>query len=73
MSDTCYKTIELTGTSTESPDDAVCKAVEKAATTLRHLCWFKVVENRGEIVEGRVSRWQVTVKIGFTLEDEPVS
>jgi hypothetical protein len=70
MADHVYKSLELTGTSTESQEDAIRKAVEKASQTIRHLRWFQVIDSRGEIVDNQVSRWQVTIKIGFTLEDE---
>jgi hypothetical protein len=48
----------------------VQKAVAKAAETVRNLRWFEVVETRGHIEKGRVAHWQVTLKLGFTLEDE---
>ncbi|MGW8251394.1 MAG: dodecin [Anaerolineales bacterium] len=63
-----YKTVEITGTSSDSIDDAVRKAVEKASLTVRQLRWFEVVEVRGVIEEQRVSQWQVTTKLGFTLD-----
>ena len=68
MTDHVYKTIELVGSSTTSMEDAVHTAIAKAATTVRNLRWFEVVETRGHIVDGRIGHWQVTVKIGFTLE-----
>lgn len=69
MSDHIYKTIELVGSSSQSVEDAVQKAVTKAAETVRNLRWFQVLDTRGHIQEGRVAHWQVTLKIGFTLED----
>ena len=69
MSDHVYKTVELVGSSTVSPEDAVRTAVAKAAKTLRNLRWFEVVETRGQIADGQVAYWQVTVKVGFTLEE----
>jgi flavin-binding protein dodecin len=69
MTDHVYKTIELVGSSAASADDAVRTAIAKAAQTVRHLRWFEVVETRGQIEEGRVAYWQVTVKVGFTLEE----
>ena len=69
MSDHVYKHIELTGTSTVSIEDAVQKAVARASKTLHNLRWFQVTETRGHIENGKVSQWQVTLKIGFTLED----
>ncbi len=70
MSDHIYKTIELVGSSSQSVEDAVKKAVAKAAESLRNLRWFEVLETRGHIEGGRVIHWQVTLKIGFTLENE---
>jgi hypothetical protein len=69
MSEHVYKHIELTGSSTSGSDDAVRRAIEKAAQTLRNIHWFQVVETRGHVVEGKVAYWQVTLKVGFTLED----
>jgi flavin-binding protein dodecin len=70
MSDHIYKTIELVGSSTKSMEDAVQKAVAKAAETVRNLRWFQVLDTRGHIEGARVAHWQVTLKIGFTLEGE---
>jgi len=69
MSEHVYKKIELTGSSKVSIEDAVNNAVAKAGETIRNMRWFEVVETRGYIEENKVSYWQVTVKIGFTLED----
>jgi hypothetical protein len=69
MSDHVYKIIELTGSSRKSFDDAVQNAIGKASKTMRNMQWFQVVETRGHIGEGRIAHWQVTLKIGFTLED----
>ena len=69
MSDHVYKIIELTGSSAKSFDDAVQTAVAKASKTMRNMQWFQVVETRGHIEGGRIAHWQVTLKIGFTLED----
>jgi dodecin len=69
MAQTTYKSIQLTGTSTESMEDAVQNAVAKAAKTVRQMRWFEVVETRGTIHDGAVGEWQVTIKIGFALED----
>ena len=66
-----YKTVELVGSSTTGTDDAIRSAVAKAAETLRNLRWFEVIETRGHIEENRIVHWQVTIKIGFTLEDNP--
>ena len=69
MGQTTYKSIELTGTSTASMEDAVQNAVAKAAQTVRQMRWFEVVETRGAIRDGAVAEWQVTIKIGFALEE----
>ena len=69
MKDPVYKLIELTGTSTKSIEDAVDKAIERARKTIKNLHWFQVIETRGNIEKGRVHHWQVTVKIGFAVND----
>jgi len=69
MSNHVYKTIELTGSSTESIEDAIQRAVARAAESVRNLRWFEVTDTRGHIENGRVAHWQVTLKIGFTLDD----
>jgi flavin-binding protein dodecin len=69
MSDHIYKKIELVGTSSESIEQAVSHAVAKAGKTVHNMRWFEVVETRGHIEDGKVAHWQVTVKIGFTLDE----
>lgn len=69
MPDHIYKKVELTGSSTESSDQAIRNAISKAGASLRHLDWFEVVETRGEIRDNQVAYWQVTLKVGFRLED----
>ena len=69
MSEHVYKMLELTGSSESSIEDAVKNAIAKAAKTVRRMQWFQVLETRGHIEDGAVSHWQVTVKVGFTLED----
>ena len=69
MSNHVYKTIELVGSSALGSDDAVQTAVKRAAQTVRNLRWFQVIDTRGHIEEGRVAHWQVTIKVGFTLEE----
>jgi len=64
-----YRKIELTGTSTVSIEDAIQGAIARSSETLRHLRWFEVVETRGTIVDGKVGEWQVTIKVGFHIED----
>ena len=69
MSEHTYKQIELTGSSQTSIEDAIQNAITKASQTLRNLHWFQVVETRGYIENGKVNYWQVTIKLGFRLED----
>ena len=69
MKDTVYKLIELTGTSTTSIEDAVGKAIKRAHKIIKNLCWFEVVETRGNIAKGKVHHWQVTIKVGFAVKD----
>ncbi|MFL9862273.1 dodecin family protein [Paraburkholderia madseniana] len=69
MSEHVYKLIELTGSSTQSSDDAVRVALSKAANTVRNMHWFEVSETRGHIEEGKVMHRQVTLKVGLRLED----
>ncbi len=69
MSNNVYKLIELTGTSDASLEDAIENAVNKAAQTVRNMSWFEVIETRGAIKNNKVSQWQVTLKVGFSLED----
>jgi flavin-binding protein dodecin len=67
--DQVYKLIELTGTSKTSIEDAVNKAIKRAHKTVKHLSWFQVIETRGTIGKGEVQYWQVTLKVGFNVED----
>jgi len=69
MSNHIYKKIELVGSSPNSIEEAVQNAIAKASQSLRNLRWFEVVETRGQIEDGRVAHWQVTLKVGFTLEN----
>ncbi len=69
MTDHVYKKIELTGSSSTSIEDAVNKAVERASQSIRNMRWFEVIETRGYIDNNKVAYWQVTIKIGFTLDD----
>jgi dodecin len=68
MSDHVYKKIELVGSSPTSIEDAVANALARAGDTIRNMRWFEVTETRGHIEEGKIGHWQVTVKIGFTLD-----
>lgn len=70
MEEHTYKIIELTGSSASSIEEAVDNAVAKAAKTLRNLRWFTIEEVRGALDGDHVGSWQVTVRIGFTLEDQ---
>lgn len=63
-----YKTVQITGSSAQGAEDAVRVAVERAGRTLHNLRWFKVLETRGHIENGRIAHWQVTIELGFTLE-----
>lgn len=67
--DNVYKKIEVTETSAKSMEEAVNQAVARAAQTIRHMRWFEVTEIRGAIEDNQVAQWQVTVKIGFALDD----
>lgn len=66
--DHIYKSVEITGSSTEGVQQAIDNAVAKAAETLRHVEWFEVVSSRGNVEDGRIAHYQVTLKIGFRLE-----
>jgi hypothetical protein len=68
MDDHVYKVIELAGSSETSIEDAIQSAVGRASRTLKNLRWFQVVETRGQIDGGKVRHYQVTLKVGFTLE-----
>ncbi len=69
MGDHVYKIVELTGSSSHSIEDAINSAVNRASQSLRHLRWFQVTDTRGHIENGQVTHWQVSIKIGFTMED----
>ena len=69
MSAHTYKLIELVGSSTVGTDDAIRNAIAKAALTVKHMDWFEVVETRGHIVSGQIAHYQVTIKVGFRIED----
>ncbi len=70
MSDHVYKKIELTGSSKNSIEEAVQNAIVKASESIRNMRWFEIMETRGYIDDDLVAYWQVTIKIGFTLDDE---
>ena len=69
MSDHVYKKIELVGSSPNSIEEAVTNALARAAKTVRNMRWFEVTETRGHIADGKVDHWQVTLKVGFTLDN----
>lgn len=69
MEDHTYKVIELVGSSETSVEDAISTAVTRASQTLKHLRWFEIVQTRGQIDQGRVAHYQVTLKVGFKLDD----
>jgi len=64
-----YKKIEIVGTSSKSQEEAIRNAVKKAAKTVRNMRWYEVVESRGRIEDGEVGEFQVTLRIGFSLDD----
>ena len=66
--DHVYRVIEVVGTSEEGIDDAISSAIARASQTLRHLRWFEVLRTSGHIVDGGVKHYQVTLKVGFTME-----
>ncbi len=68
MDEHVYRVIQVVGSSEQSSDDAIRKAVDRASKTLRDLRWFEVVETRGHIENGKVHHFQVTLKIGFTMD-----
>ena len=69
MTDHTYKHIEITGSSSEGTDAAIRNAIAKASKTIKNMHWFEVIETRGYIEEEGIRYWQVTIKIGFRLED----
>ncbi|MGR8979886.1 MAG: dodecin [Gammaproteobacteria bacterium] len=69
MSDHIYKKIELTGSSTVGLQQAIENAIGRASQTVQNMRWFEVVETRGNIENGKVAHWQVTIKVGFALID----
>jgi dodecin len=68
MSDHVYKTLELVGSSATGIEDACAHAIAKAHETIRNIRWFEVTETRGHVEDGKIAHWQVTLKLGFTLE-----
>ena len=69
MDEHIYRVIQIVGSSEKSIDDAIHMAITRASKTLRELRWFEVVETRGHVEGGKVAHYQVTLKVGFTLDD----
>jgi flavin-binding protein dodecin len=68
MADHIYKKIELVGSSPKGVEEAVKNALNRAKKTIRNMRWFEIAETRGYLEEGKIAHWQVTIKVGFTLE-----
>lgn len=69
MSANTYKLVELVGSSPHSTDDAIRNAIAKAAKTIKHIDWFEVLETRGHVENNAIAHFQVTLKVGFRIED----
>jgi flavin-binding protein dodecin len=67
-SDNVYKVVELVGSSADGIEAAIQNAITRAGTSLRHIGWFEVLETRGHVAEGKIAHYQVTLKVGFTLD-----
>lgn len=70
MSENTYKIVELVGSSVTGTDDAIRNAIAKAARTLKNMDWFEVVQTRGHLKDNQIAHFQVTLKVGFRLEDD---
>ncbi|MDQ1104045.1 flavin-binding protein dodecin [Nocardioides zeae] len=70
MTDRTYRISEIVGTSPEGVDQAIRNGIARAGKTLRHLDWFEVTQVRGHVKDGQVDHFQVSLKVGFRLEDE---
>lgn len=68
MSNDVFKVVELVGSSPTSVENAIKGAIERASRTVRNIRWFEVLETRGHVEDGKVGHFQVTLKIGFTLD-----
>ena len=68
MTEHVYKKLELVGSSTVSIDDAIKTAISRSGESVKNLRWFEVEQIRGEVADGAVAHFQVTVKVGFTIE-----
>jgi flavin-binding protein dodecin len=69
MEDHTYRVIEIVGSSEKSIQDAIESGIARASKTLRELRWFEVVRTTGDIQGGKIRHFQVTLKVGFTMED----
>lgn len=69
MSDNVYRVSEIVGTSTSSSDEAIKTAISRANKSLRNVDWFEVTETRGHVENGEIAHFQVTLKVGFKIED----
>lgn len=69
MDDHIYRVIHVVGSSKSGVDDAIAKAIARASRTIHNLRWFEVMETRGHIAEGQIDHYQVTLKVGFTLDE----
>ncbi|QOV40381.1 dodecin family protein [Streptomyces ferrugineus] len=69
MSNHTYRVTDIVGTSPEGVDQAIRNGIARASQTLRNLDWFEVVEVRGQLENGEIAHWQVTMKVGFRLEE----
>jgi len=67
-----YKIIEVAGSSTLGLQQAIENAVQKVSKTMHSLRWFEVINTRGHIEDGEIAHWQVTVKIGFTIDEDEI-
>jgi flavin-binding protein dodecin len=72
MEDHVYRVIEIAGSSQKSIEDAIQTAVARASRTLRNLRWFEVIQTRGHLEGGKIQHYQVTLKIGFTIDDSNI-
>jgi len=72
MDDHVYRVIEIAGSSQTSIEDAIQTAVARASRTLRNLRWFQVIDTRGHLENGKISHYQVTLKVGFTIDDSTI-
>ena len=68
MSEHVYKSVELTGSSPNGSDEAIRVALAKAAESIRDIRWFEVLTTRGHVEAGKIRHWQVTIKVGFTVD-----